>query len=224
MTSPSDDPDVHRRRSLRLPGADPVFANDCDDNPPPPGESQLDLSQPLLSPPPLWDDTFTTVNRAHEGRPTTSPRDAIPLDIINPPVLLHNQFEHLGQDDADTTVSGNIVETRFLGSGDDAASTSSSTAREITAIARATDATIAEINAIPTLSPVFSNDLHRLERSITSKISSDIGLMGETMSSLFATLNETLAHTTKKLIADINQINSNMKNCSRSGSNATITW
>ena len=210
MTSPNDDPDINRRRSLRLQGADPVFANDRDDNPPPPGESHIDLSQSLLSLPPLPDDAFTTVERTHEGRPTTSPRDAIPRTIVAPPVHLQNQFAHLGQDDADTTVSGDIIGTRFSGIGEDAASTSSPTIRTLTDIARATDATIAEINAIPTSSPVFSDDLHRLEQSITSKFSSDLGVMGETMSSLFATLNESLAHTTKELIANITQINSNM--------------
>jgi hypothetical protein len=76
-----------------------------------------------LSPPPIPADAFTTIDRAHEGRPTTSPHDAIPLTIIAPPVPLRNQFAHLEHDDADTTVSGDIIETRFLGPGEDAAST-----------------------------------------------------------------------------------------------------
>jgi hypothetical protein len=218
MTSPRDDPDDRRRQSLQLLGVDPVIANDRDDNPPPPGESQLNWSQPLLSPPPLPDDTFTLVDCEHQGRPTTSPRDAVPLEIINPPVHLHNQFEQLGQEDANTSVSGDIVDTRFTGSVDEAASTPSSTVRGIAAIACATDATIAEINAIPDSFPVFSNDLHRLELSFTSnlsseigKITSKIGVMGETMSSLFSTLQQSLAHTTTELIADITRMNSNMK-------------
>jgi hypothetical protein len=224
MTSPHlDDPDERRRRSRQLLGVDPDIANDRDDNPPPPGKSQLDgsqldLSQPLLSPPNLPDDTFTLVDCEHQGRPTTSPRNAIPLEIINPPVHLHNQFGQLEQEDADTSVSGDIVETHFTGSVDDAASPSSSTARGIAAIACATDATIVEINAIPASSPVFSNDLHRLELSLTSRlsseigrISSEIGVMRETMSSLFTTLQQSLAHTTTELIADITRINSNMK-------------
>ena len=98
-----------------------------------------------------------------------------------------NRFDQLDQTDADTTVSEEIIETRFGESGDDrddAASTTPSTARAIEVLARHpdddiadaiedlerhTDDTIAEINAIPASSPVFSDDLHRLEQSIVTK-------------------------------------------------------
>ena len=224
MPSQHDDQDAHRRRSLRLLGVDPDVANDRDDNPPPPddlpldGDTPLDLSQPLLSPPLPPDATFTIVDRGHHGRPTTNPRDAVPLVIINPPVPLHNQFERLGQDDTASTVSADLIETRFGGLDDDMAYPPSATDDALAAIAHATDDTIAEINAIPNSSPVFSEDLHRLETSITSRISSEIGkissemgVMGDTISSLFSSLHQSLANTTTELIADISQMNANMQ-------------
>ncbi len=130
-----------------------------------------------------------------------------------------NQFEHLGQDDT-TAASEDIIDTRFRESGNDTDSTTPSTARAIEDLARTTDDTIAEINAILASSPVFSDDLHRLEQLVTSrisseinKISSEIGVIEETMSSLFATLQRSLANTAKELIADINHTNSNMILC-----------
>ena len=86
-------------------------------------------------------------------------------------------------------------------------------------LARHTDDTIVEINAIPASSPVFSDDLHRLKESIISKISTletnivtsvehKIGIM---LSSMFSDLQHSLEFTTKSLIADITHINENMR-------------
>ena len=209
MLNPRDDPD--RRRSRRLLGVDPNVENDRDDNPPPPGESQLDLSQSLLSPPTPPVDSFTVIDRAHEGRSTTSPRDAVPPVIFQSPVLTQNQFEQLGQQDDATTVSEDIIAPPLGEYGDDAVSTTPSTARALEDLARTTDDTIAEINAIPASSPVFSNDLHRLEQSIVAKITTIETTIGTTMSSLFSELQQSLAFTTKELIADITSMNTNMK-------------
>ena len=208
MTTARDDHDERRRRSLRLLGFDPEFDNERDDNPPPPDETQPDLSQPLLSP--VMD--FTLIDRTHEGRTTTSPRDAIPEEVVHTPVPLGNRFDELGQDDATTVGTVDAVDL-------DAASTTSSTARRINELARATDATIAEINAIPTTGPVSTDNLQQLndsitgniEASITGKISSLERTIGETMSSLFAGIRQDLANTTKELIADINNMNTNMR-------------
>ena len=169
-----------------------------------------------MSPPPTPVDLFTVVDRAHEGRTTTSPRDAVPPVIFQSPVTTQNQYDQLGQDDT-TAASDEIIETRFTEPSDAGAFSSPSTTRAIEELARTTDDTIAEINAIPASAPVFSDDLHRLEQSVTTKISSEIGkisselgVMGETMSSLFASLQQSLANTTKELIADITHTNTNM--------------
>jgi hypothetical protein len=136
MTTARDDHDERRRRSLRLLGFDPEFENERNDNPPPPDKTQPDMSQPLLSP--VMD--FTLINRTHEGRTTTSPPNAIPVEVVHPPVPLGNRFDQLGQDDTTTVGTADAVDL-------DAASTTSSTARQINELARATDDTIAAINA-----------------------------------------------------------------------------
>ena len=132
-----------------------------------------------------------------------------------------NRFDQLGQPDADTTASEDLP-------GDDAPSTTpgdlvrhtdDTIADAIEDLARHTDDTIAEINAISASSPVFSDDLHRLEQSIVSRISTIenkiVSLIETkikiTISSMLSDLHHSLAFTTKALVADITNINDNMK-------------
>ena len=198
MSTENDVQDEHRRRSRRLLGVDPVVANDRDDNPPPPDETQSELSQSLLSP----TQDFTIIARAHEGRTTTNPRDAI--FIVDNPNPSGNRFEHLGQDDVTTIDTGEAIDN-------DATSILSSTVRQIEDLAQATDLTIEEINAIPTTAPIANSLTEHIETSITEKMSAIERTIGETMSSLFAGIRKDLTYTTKELIADMNIMHDNMK-------------
>jgi hypothetical protein len=76
-----------------------------DTNPPPPDESQSDVSQSLLT-----DDggDFTILGRTHGGHHTTSPGNAAMSEVIPTTVPTANHFNPLAQqDDTSSIKSGN---------------------------------------------------------------------------------------------------------------------